>query len=71
MNKGCKVKPCAQERNLSSCAECKDFANLADCKKLNNWISKIFGLIFRKDRIGNLGRIREIGIDKFKEEKQA
>ena len=70
MNRGCKVKPCALERNYSSCAECKDFANLKDCKKLNNFISKIFGFIFRSDRIGNLSRIREIGIDRFKEEKQ-
>ena len=70
MNRGCKVKPCAQERNFSSCAECKDFPDLADCKKLNNWISKIFAFIFRSDRLGNLNQIREIGLDKFKEQKQ-
>lgn len=69
MNSHCKVKPCVQQRNYSTCAECADFENLADCKKLNNFISKIFGFIFRSDRIGNLNRIREIGLDKFKEEK--
>ena len=69
INVGCKVKPCAQQRNYSSCAECADFENLADCKKLNNFISKIFGFIFRSNRIGNLNRIRELGLDKFKEEK--
>ena len=57
MNRSCKVKPCAQEKNLVSCAECKDFTNLAECKKLNNWIAKIFGLIFRSNRIGNLNHI--------------
>ena len=66
MNRGCKVKPCVQERNYTCCAECGDFANLKDCKKLNNFISKIFALIFRSDRIGNLNRIRESGIDEFK-----
>jgi len=66
----CKIKACAKERNYTSCAECVDFENLKDCKKLNNFISKIFGLIFRSDRIGNLYRIRKIGLDKFKEEKQ-
>ena len=71
MSMRCKVKPCAQERNFSSCAECKEFKNLKDCKKLNNYISKIFGIIFRSDRIGNLNRIREIELDRFKEEKQA
>ena len=70
MNARCKVKPCAQENNCSTCAECKDFENLNDCKKLNNIISKIFALIFRSDRIGNLNRIRQIGLDGFKEEKK-
>ncbi len=71
MNLGCKVKPCSQEKNCTTCANCGDFEDLKECKKLNNFISKIFGFIFRSDRIGNLNRIREIGLDKFKEEKQA
>ncbi|MHC4115618.1 MAG: DUF3795 domain-containing protein [Planctomycetota bacterium] len=70
MSLNCKVKPCAQERNYSTCAECEDFSNLKDCKKLNNFVSKIFALIFRSDRMGNLNRIREISVDKFREEKQ-
>ncbi len=71
MNRGCTVKPCAQEKNCSTCAECGDFENLKECGKLNNFISKIFAFIFRSDRIGNLNRIREIGVERFKEEKQA
>ena len=71
MNRGCKVKPCVKKIGCTTCAECTDFANLADCKKLNKWISKIFALIFRSNRIGNLSRIREVGLDKFKEEKRA
>ncbi len=69
MNIGCKVKPCVTERNCTTCAECGDFENLKDCKKLNNFISKIFGLIFRSDRIGNLNQIRQTGLDKFIAEK--
>lgn len=61
MNLHCKVKPCVKERNFCSCAECGDFENLRECKKLNNFISKIFGFVFRSDRIGNLERIRESG----------
>ena len=68
MNASCKVKPCAQEKNCVTCADCGDFTDLKECRKLNNFISKIFALIFRSDRIGNLCRIREIGIEKFKEE---
>ena len=28
--------------------------------------SKLFGLVFRSDRIGNLNAIREVGLEKFK-----
>ncbi len=68
MAMGCKVKPCAQEAGYGTCAECKEFENLRECKKLNNFISKIFAFIFRSNRIGNLERIREVGVEKFEEE---
>ena len=51
MNGGCKVKPCAKDRGYCTCAECSEFDNLKDCKKLNNFISKIFGFVFRLDRL--------------------
>ena len=70
MHTGCKVKPCVLERGYTTCAECADFGDLKACKKLNNFISKIFACIFRSDRIGNLNRIREIGLNKFQEEQQ-
>ena len=71
MSMNCKVKPCVQEKNCNCCAECSDFENLKECTKLDNFISKIFGFIFRSNRMGNLDRIRKIGLDKFKEEKRA
>ena len=71
MSINCKVKPCAQEKGYTTCAECTDFEKFEDCKKLNNFISKVFGFIFRSDRIGNLNRIKQIGVDSFKQEKQA
>ena len=69
MNRNCKMKACAMERGYITCAECKDFQNLKECKKLYNIVSRFFGFIFHTDRIGNLNRIRDIGLDKFKEEK--
>ena len=69
MNRNCKMKKCAIEHNYTTCAECSDFENFKDCKKLNNLISKFFGFVVGTDRIGNLQRIKEIGIEKFKEEK--
>jgi hypothetical protein len=71
MNRNCKMKACAQERGYGTCAECVDFQNLKDCEKLYNVVSRFFGFIFRTDRIGNLNRIRAVGLEQFKAEKIA
>lgn len=65
MHSRCLVKKCAIEKKLACCAECSQFANLRDCRNLNNFISKFFGLVFRSDRIGNLGKIRKSGVAAF------
>ncbi len=62
----CPVKKCAVSRTYSTCAECRDFEDLKGCRKLNNIVSKIMGFVFRTNRIGNLRRIREIGLERFK-----
>jgi len=66
----CPVKACAVEKGYATCADCTDFADLKQCRKLNNWIARIFGLIFRSNRIGGLYRIRDVGLDAFKAERQ-
>lgn len=66
LNRGCKVKPCAMDKDVTTCAECDEFEDLKKCKKLNNFISKIFSLIFRSDRLGNLELIRQNGLEQFK-----
>ncbi|MFC1509260.1 DUF3795 domain-containing protein [Candidatus Omnitrophota bacterium] len=70
MNRNCKMKACAIERDYLTCADCTDFENLKECKKLNNLVSKFFGFVFRTNRIGNLHRIREVGMEAFTEEKR-
>ena len=70
MFKGCPVKKCTVEKNITTCADCKDFADLKQCGKINSFISKIIGLLTKSDRIGKLNRIREIGIDSYKSENQ-
>jgi hypothetical protein len=67
----CPVKACAVEKGCSTCAACESFPDLRACGKLNNFIARIFGFIFRSDRIGSLYRIREIGLDAFKAERHA
>lgn len=66
MFRNCPVKTCAADQDYRTCAECREFEDLKQCRKLNNFVSKLMGLVFRTDRIGNLKRIREIGLDKFK-----
>lgn len=69
MNSNCKIKQCTKEHQYSTCADCQQFSNLKQCGEINNCIGKFFGFIFRTDKIGNLNRIREIGYDKFKQER--
>ena len=69
MNRNCKMKICAMRRDYTTCADCSDFSALKECRELYNPVSRFFGFIFRTDRIGNLNRIREVGLSQFKEEK--
>jgi hypothetical protein len=59
----CKVRSCCIENQYSSCAACKQFEDARDCKKFNNWISKLFGLLFRSDRAACIRQIRTLGIE--------
>lgn len=62
----CPVRKCNIEKNQQTCAECASFDNFRNCKKLWNIFAKIFYYIFRSNRIGNLDRIRKIGLEEFK-----
>ncbi|MCD4829023.1 MAG: DUF3795 domain-containing protein [Candidatus Cloacimonetes bacterium] len=70
MYRNCKMKACAIEHGYITCADCSDFTDLKVCKKLNGVVSKLFGFVFRTDKMESLRRIREIGLEKFKEEKR-
>lgn len=69
MFKNCPVKACAILHEHDTCAQCTQFGELKECRKLHNFISRAFGFVFRTDRIGNLVRIREVGLDAFREER--
>lgn len=66
MFRNCPVRKCAMDANFDTCAQCGEFKELRCCRKLNNFVSKLMGFMFRTDRMGNLERIREIGLEKFK-----
>ena len=64
----CKVRTCCIENSYSSCADCRIVEDFKDCKKLNNFISKVFALVFHSDRPACLALIKEIDYDKYASE---
>jgi hypothetical protein len=58
----CTIRTCCRENAYGSCGDCKKVAEPNDCKKFNNWISKIFGLIFRSNRRACVLQIRQKGL---------
>ena len=60
----CKVRACCIGHGWQSCAECT-LMPLESCGKLNNFIARIFGFVFRSDRRGCVERIREVGCEAF------
>lgn len=66
MFRNCPVRKCARDANYGTCAECGEIEDLKRCRKLNNFVSRLTGFVFRTNRIGNLRQIREIGLEKFK-----
>jgi hypothetical protein len=58
----CKIRSCCRENQWASCADCQEHQEAMDCKKFNNFIAKIFALIFRSNRAACIHQIREIGI---------
>jgi hypothetical protein len=58
----CKVRLCCMDNGYLSCTDCKEFASPMECKMFNNFMSKIFGFIFRSDRSACIEQIRKIGI---------
>ena len=58
----CKVRACCIENGYATCAECRIVAEPRDCKKFHNFISNLFGLIFRSNRQACILQIREVGL---------
>lgn len=63
----CKVRICCMENGYATCADCRDFPNPDDCRMYNNFMAKLFSLIFRSDRTACLTCIRESGLQAFAE----
>ena len=59
----CKVRACCAEKHIKSCAECAEFADPRTCGKFNNFMSRLFGLVFSSDRAACIDQIRQDGLD--------
>lgn len=60
----CKTRSCCQANNYKSCADCRT-NSYTDCKKVNNVVSKLFGLVFNSNRIACLDAIKRNGYETF------
>jgi hypothetical protein len=58
----CPVRKCCIDNTYASCADCRIVSEPRDCKKFNNFISKLFALIFRSNRCACIAQIREKGL---------
>ncbi len=63
----CEVRTCCREHGWMSCADCTQIP-IAQCRKFNGFVSKVFGFVFRSDRLGCVERIRVVGYDAYWEE---
>jgi hypothetical protein len=61
----CGIRKCNIEHSWKSCAECASFSDVDECKKFNNFMSKLFALIFRSNRKGCIERIKAVGREQF------
>lgn len=64
----CKLRSCCMENGYASCADCKEFEDPMACRKFNNFMSKLFGFIFRSDRNACIRKIREVGVQGYADE---
>jgi len=64
----CKVRKCCIDNGYKTCADCAQLDDIKDCKMLNNFISKVFSLVFKTDRVASLKYIKEIGLEGYAKE---
>jgi len=61
--KWCKVRTCCLEHRFDSCADCAEHPDPNTCASFNNFISRVFRLVFNSDRKACIDQIRTIGVE--------
>jgi hypothetical protein len=59
----CKVRSCCIGKHISSCVECAEFPDPNACAKYNNFMSRLFGFVFRSDRAACIAQIKRLGLE--------
>ena len=67
----CKVRVCGIEHGYSTCANCATHADPRRCRTYHNFISRLFGFVFRSTRAAGIDRIRTVGTEAFAREMAA
>ena len=58
----CSVRACCIDGGMHTCAQCVEFEDPMRCGKFNNFIARLFGLIFRSDRGACIRQVRRLGL---------
>jgi hypothetical protein len=61
----CKVRACCMKNSYKCCADCQTYPDPMECKMFNNFISKLFAILFRSDRQACILMIKEKGYEGF------
>jgi len=60
----CSIRRCCIEKGITTCADCDEFPaprSYRECRKINNFIAKVFALIFQSNRPAALAILRGEG----------
>jgi len=58
----CKIRECCKAKGYRTCAECN---TLDDCRLLHSLTHKVSRIVFGSDKLGNLAKIRDVGVEAF------
>ncbi|MBI2497762.1 MAG: DUF3795 domain-containing protein [Opitutae bacterium] len=61
----CRVRACCLRAGYTTCADCTTHVDVRQCGIHNNFISRLFGLVFRSNRAACIDRIDRIGREAF------
>ena len=58
----CTIRTCCADKEIATCAECDEFADVRECGKFNNFMARLFAVVFRSDRAACIDQIKESGL---------